>query len=132
MRRHYFLTALIILLLASVLPQTASLQGRPYAKYGSSGETIGLFNLMRGSAGCETWQVITGYITSVRSQKRDKEVDYRVTLRSMGRPQSLAFTIGVDEIPPSDIVNLVTANRSVRLRACETRKGLLAEEITRP
>lgn len=132
MKRHYIQTALIILLLALVLPMGSSSQNRPYAKYGSHGETIGLFNLMRGSSNCGSWHVINGTITSVRFQKRDKEVDYRVTFRSLGRLRSFAFTLGVEEIPKADIVNLVTANRSVKLRACDASTMLLAEEITQP
>ena len=131
MKRHLFLTALIFLLLASVLPRAAAPQSRPYAKYGASGETIGLFNLMKSPTPCGTWHVITGTITGVRSQKREKEIDYRFTLRTSGRLRTLAFTLGVDEIPKPDIVNLVTTNRSVKLRACESSNVLLAEEITR-
>jgi hypothetical protein len=131
MKRHLFLTALIILLPASVLPRAAAPQSRPYAKYGASGETIGLFNLMRSSADCGTWHVVTGTIAGVRSQKREKEIDYRLTLRTAGRLRTFAFTVGVDDIPKPDIVNLATANRSVKLRACESTKFLLAEEITR-
>ena len=87
---------------------------------------------MRSSAGCGRWQIVTGTITGVRTQKREKEIDYRLTLRTAGRLRTFAFILGVDEIPQTHIVNLVTANRSVKLRACESAKFLLAEEITRP
>ena len=132
MSRHYFLTsALIVLLLISGLPESAFPQGRPYAKYGSSGETIGIFKLAKDPSSCGTWRVITGTIMVVRSQKRNQEVDYRLTVRSVSRLWSFAFSLNVDELPRPDIVNLVTANRRVKLRACEATGPLLVEEITR-
>ena len=130
-RRHNLKSALIILLLTTGLPVVVCAQSRAYAKYGASGETIGLFNLISTPAACVTWQVITGTIKSVRSQKRNREMDYGVTLKTPDRLRFFAFTLGVDEIPESDITSLVMKARDVKLRACETKRSLLAEEITR-
>ena len=132
MTRHYFsISALILLLLITGSLRAVYSQTRPYAKYGSSGETIGMFNLMKNPIPCDTWYVFTGTITSVRSQKRNKEVEYRLIVRTVERLRTFAFSIGVDEIPRTDIVNLVTTNRGVKLRACETTGPWLAVEITR-
>ena len=132
MKRHkYLISALIILLSTTSLPAVDRAQSRAYAKYGSSGETIGLFNLIRIPAMCVSWQVMTGTIKSVRSQKRNKEMAYEVTLKTPDRLRFFAFSLGVDEIPPSDIASLVMKARDVKLRVCETKRSLLAEEITR-
>jgi hypothetical protein len=130
-RRPYLKSALFILLLKTCLPGAVSAQTRAYAKYGERGETIGLFNLIRTATACVSWQVITGTIKSVRSQKRNKEMDYEVTLRTPDRLRYFVFTLGVDEIPRSDIGSLVMKARDIKLRACETKRSLLAEEITR-
>jgi hypothetical protein len=132
MKRHEYLkSALIILLFIAGLPAAVCAQSRAYAKYGPSGETIGLFNLIKDPVECSKWQVFTGTITSVRSQKRNKDVDYQLTLKTVGRLRTFAFSLGVDEIPRSDIVSLVIQRRFVKLRACETTNLLLVEEITR-
>jgi len=132
MNRHkYQISALIILLLTIGLPASVHMQSSAYAKYGSSGETIGLFNLIKAPVACASWQVITGTIKSVRLQKRNREIDYRVTLKAPDRLRFFAFTLGVDEIPRSDIASLVTKARDVKLRACDTKRSLIAEEITR-
>jgi len=132
MRRHrYIKSAIVILLLVAGLSATVCAQSRPYAKYGSAGETIGLFSLLKDPGGCGNWHVITGKIVTVRSQKRNKEFDYQLTLNVGGRFRIFAFSIGVDEIPRPDITNLVMKGRGVKLRACEGTSFLLVEEITR-
>ena len=130
-RRYHQKSALIILLLTTSLPAAVRAQSRAYAKYGSRGETIGLFNLIRTPVACRSWQVITGTIKTVRSQKRNKEMDYEVALKAPDRLRFFAFTLGVDEIPRSDVASLVMKTREIKLRACETKRSLLAEEITR-
>lgn len=130
-RGHYIISALIILLLTPGLPAAICAQSRAYAKYGPNGETIGLFNLIRTPFACLSWQVVTGTIKSVRSQKRNKEIGYEVILKTPDRLRIFAFSLGVDEIPKSDIAGLVTKTHDVKMRACETKRSLLADEITR-
>ena len=130
-RHHYIKTAIATLLFMAGLSVTVCAQSRPYAKYGSAGETIGLFNLLKDPNECGNWHVITGTIAAVRSQKRNKEFDYQLTLKVGGRFRVFAFSLGVDEIPRADITNLVMKGRGVKLRACEGISFLLVEEITR-
>ena len=132
MNRHEYLkSALIILLFTAGLPAAVCAQSRAYAKYGSSGDTIGLFNLLRSPVECGRWQAFTGTITSVRLHQRNKDVDYQLTLKTAGRLRTFAFSLAVDEMPRSDIVSLVMQRRFVKLRACETKSLMLVEEITR-
>jgi hypothetical protein len=130
-RHHHLKSALTFLLLATSLSAAVYAQSRAYAKYGSDGATIGVFNLIKTPVACTSWQVITGTIKSVRSQKQNKEVTYRVILRTPNRLRFFSFSLGVDDIPRSDIADLITKTRDVKLRACETTRSLLAEEITR-
>lgn len=127
-RRTYLKSALFILL---ILPAIASAQSQAYAKFGSDGEIIGLFNLMKDTARCGNWQVFTGAVTSVRSEKRNKEFDYRFTLNTTGKLRIFTFTLGVDEIPRSDTESLVAKKRGIRVRACEGISRWIAEEIVR-
>jgi hypothetical protein len=132
MRRHYYIrAALIILLFAAGHLRTGCAQSRPYVKYGSSGETIGLFHLLKDPNRCATWHAIAGKIITVRSHKRKKEFDYQLTLSLDGRFRIFVFSVGVDEIPRADITNLVMKGRGIKLRACEGASFLLVEEITR-
>ena len=130
-RHHYIKPALFILLFMAGLPATVCAQSRPYVKYGSGGETIGLFNLLKDTGECGNWHVITGNILSVRLQKRNRELHYQLTLKFAGRFRIFGFSVGVDEIPRPDIANFVIKGRAVKLRACEGMSSLLAEEITR-
>jgi hypothetical protein len=130
-RHHYIKPALFILLFIAGLSVTVRAQSRPYVKYGSGGETIGLFNLLKDPGRCTDWHVITGNILSVRSQERKEEIRYQLTLKFAGRFRIFAFSIGVDEIPRTDIANLVMKRRGVKVRACEGANFLLVEEITR-
>src|SRR5215218_4253099 len=120
MERHYYpKSALIILLLSTALPAVVLAQSRAYAKYGSSGETIGLFNLIKSPVACDRWQVITGTITGVRSQKRNDDLEFKFTLNVVGRFRNFAFSLGVDEMSRTDITDLVAKNRKVTVRACQ-------------
>jgi hypothetical protein len=121
----------LVLLLIAGLSTAARAQSRPYAKYGPGGETIGLFNLLKNPGDCSAWHVITGTIVTVRSQRQKKEFDYQLTLKLGGRFRIFTFSLGVDELPRTDISNLVTKGRGVKLRACEGPSFLLVEEITR-
>jgi hypothetical protein len=130
-RHHHIISALFILFFIAGLSTAVRAQTRPYAKYGSSGETIGLFNLLKNPRECSNWHVITGTIVTVRSQRQNKEFDYQLTLKLGGRFRIFTFSIGVDELPRNDISNLVAKGRSVKLRACEGPSFLLVEEVTR-
>src|SRR4030095_12150732 len=132
MRRHYYIkyTFLLLLFMAG-LSAAVCAQSRPYAKYGASGETIGLFNLLRDPNGGAAGHVSAGTIVTVRSHKQKKEFDYQLTLKLGGRFRIFAFSLGVDEIPRPDTTNLVMKGRGVKLRACEGTSFLLVEEITR-
>lgn len=130
-RRHCLKSTLFVLTLLPSLTFSASAQGRAYAKFGPRGETIGLFNLMRKTARCANWQVFTGTVTRVRSEKRNKRVDYQFSLNGAGKLRIFAFTLDVDEIPQIDIENLLTKKQGVRVRACESKRRWTVEEIVR-
>ena len=120
---------------AALLSPSDSAQSRAYAKFGPRGETIGLYNLIGDdAAACGTWKVFAGMIAGVRSENRGAEIDYRFTLETEGKLQAFWFALKEDEIPRSDIENLVAKKRGVKVRACADRNGRrrwLAEEIAR-
>jgi hypothetical protein len=133
-RRYIHRPALIaLLLLSAVSPLTrASAQSRAYLKFGSGGEAIGLFNLIKNPSTCgDRWQVVSGAVTRTLSEKRNEDLDYRFTLIAAGKLRSFTFTLGVDELPRSEIEKLIARRRGVKVRACEAGRMWRAEEIVR-
>lgn len=127
MRRKILMLVMTILLCG----QADLSQSRAYAKFGSDGETIGLFNLIKNATRCGSWQVFTGTITSVRSEKRNEEFDYRFTLKTAGKLRLFTFSLGADEIPRADIASLVAKKRGIKVRACERKNRWFVDEIVR-
>jgi hypothetical protein len=133
MRRHKYLeSALIILLLAAGLPDTIYPQSRAYAKFGSNGETVGLYNLMSQSNACGDRKVFEGGVSNFNSWRHGMEIDYRFAIDVGGGQRLFEFTLGVDDISRADIRDLISRSRRVRIRACRSRgRYWAAEEVTR-
>jgi hypothetical protein len=107
-------------------------QSRAYLKFGSGGEVIGLFNLIKDPGKCsEHWQVVSGAVTHARFEKRNEDIDYRFTLNAAGKSRSFIFTLGVDELPRTEIEKLIARKRGVKVRACESGVTWRAEEVVR-
>lgn len=133
-RQHVLKSGLIttLLLLTGALLTQISAQGRAYLKFGPGGEAIGLFNLLRDPSKCGAhWRVFSGAVTRTHIEKRKEDLQYQFTLNAAGRIRSFAFTLGVDEIPRSDIEDLIARERGIMVRACESGSTWRAEEIVR-
>jgi len=128
MKRRDCLKLIIVFLLLS---PAVSAQSRAYVKFGPAGETIGIFGLIKDAALCKGGQLYAGTIASVRTERLDSELEYRFTFEKVGKRRIFSFVLGVDEIPRSDIENLITKKRGVRVRACQGDGIWVAEEIIR-
>jgi hypothetical protein len=125
-------TYLKSILLALLFPRSFAGQSRAYAKFGSSGETVGLFNLMRDRFAGGSWQVFEGSITGVSVARRDDDVEYRFGLEARGnRSLVVRFTLKRDDLSETDVRALVEKRMRVKVRACRTGRVWTAEEITR-
>lgn len=123
-----FKLVLIWLFAAAAVPA----QTRPYAKFGPSGETIGLFNLLKDTSGCEKWQSFTGRIVSVHVVLRRKDAEYQFTVRSNPTTFNFGFKLEKDEIPFRDVENLLGKNRTIKIRACRNgNRDWAVEEVVR-
>ena len=68
--------------LKSILPglifrPLVTAQSRAYVKFGSGGETVGLYNLMKRGVSCGFWQIFEGTVTGVGVEKKEAEAEYR-------------------------------------------------------
>jgi hypothetical protein len=125
------LITLLLLLTISTLIRVPA-QSRAYLKFGSGGEVIGLFNLIKDPGKCsEHWQVVSGAVTHARFEKRNEDIDYRFTLNAAGKSRSFIFTLGVDELPRTEIEKLIARKRGVKVRACESGVIWRVEEVVR-
>jgi hypothetical protein len=107
-------------------------QSRAYLKFGSGGEVIGLFNLIKNPGRCgDRWQVVSGTVTRTLFEKRNEDIDYRFTLNAAGKSRGFIFTLGVDELPRIEIEKLITRKRGVKVRACKSGALWRAEEVVR-
>ena len=128
MNRRTWLKSLLLSLIFS--PSMAA-QGRAYAKFGSGGQTVGLYNLMKRGASCGFWQVFEGTVAGFSMDKGKTETEYRFALSLGIGLRAFQFTLGLDDISEADIRDLLTKKRGVKVRACRNGRQWLAEEITR-
>ena len=119
------------LLLGLILPPSLAAQSRAYVKFGSGGETVGLYNLMDRGASCVFWQVVEGTIAGFSIDKSKTQIEYRFALNPGVGLRVFQFTLGRDDISDADIRDLLTRKRRVKVRACRNGRKWLAEEITR-
>ena len=128
MNRTWLKSILFVLL----LQPTLQAQTRAYAKFGRSGETVGLYNLMSQSSACGYRKVFEGVVSNFNSWKQGIEIDYRFAIDVGGGQRLFEFTLGVDDISQADIRDLISRRQRVRIRACRSRgRYWAAEEVTR-
>lgn len=118
-------------LLSLIFRPSLSAQSRAYVKFGAGGETVGLYNLMKRGASCGFWQVSEGTVAGVSVEKGKTEAEYRFAMNGRVGVRVFEFTLGPDDISESDIRDLLTKKRGVKVRACRNGRQWLAEEITR-
>ena len=127
MNREIFLRSVLIALL---LPAAFAAQSRAYAKFGSEGETVGLYNLSEES--CDEPKVFEGAVSSVNSWKGRTDIRLRFAIEAHGGQRSFEFTLGMDEISQSDVRGLISRTQRVRIRACRhSGRYWTAQEVTR-
>jgi hypothetical protein len=107
-------------------------QSPAYAKFDSNSSTIGLYNLLADTTGCETSRVFSGTIKKVSREVEGSASTYSFTVDSNPKLQ-LHFIVLADEIPQKAVEDLVAKNRRVRVRARACGSGGIwtAEEIRR-
>ena len=117
-------------LAALLLPAALSAQSRAYAKFGASGETVGLYNLSEES--CGEPRTFEGAVGSFNSWKGRTDIRFRFSIDIRGGHRSFEFTLGIDEISQSDVRGLISRTQRVRIRACRNSgRYWAAHEITR-
>lgn len=102
---------------------TVGAQSSAYAKFGSAGETIGLFQLMKEPAGCKNWRTVVGDVIHARANVGEREVRYRFSMKSHSWTYAFTFELEKDAIPLRDVQNLLSSRRPLRVRACRDAKS---------
>ena len=129
MKKRELLRLILIGVLAT---QIENAQSRAYVKFGASGETIGLFNLVKESGGCGERRTYEGTVSETRLSVRNRMMTYRFKLRTNSTSVNFEFTLDRDEIPTGDVENLLARTQTVAARACRRRKRTwTVEEITK-
>ena len=124
--RNLTVICLALLALTSVPGQSGA-----YAKFGPGGETVGLFDLMKGDGGCGRWEVTEEKIAAIRSAKRGDEVLYDFSLKTGRELRRFSFVLKEENVPRRVVENLLARGRSVKVRACESAGAWSPEEVTR-
>ena len=107
-------------------------QSPAYAKFDSKSSTIGLYNLLPDTTGCERSRVFSGAIKKVSREIDQSAYTYSFTLHTNPKLQ-INFIVVADEILRTDIDDLIAKNRRVQVRARPCGSGGIwtAEEIKR-
>ena len=122
----------INLVLAVVLFSLSSAgQSRPYAKFDSGGEIIGLFNLSEKRSDCRERRSMTGSVRSLRFDEHDTDVSVSFIFDIGDKRRFVAFTMQREAIPKTDVENLLETKNTSRVTACLKSGKWLAEEITK-
>ncbi|HEX6125642.1 MAG TPA: hypothetical protein VFZ23_09755 [Pyrinomonadaceae bacterium] len=124
-------TYLRSILLALLFPRTFAAQGRPYAKFGPDGETVGLYNLPRMSETCRVRQLVEGVVAAVSLRKRPTETEYRFALEGTVGQRVYKFVLSPDEMSEVDVQDLISRRQRIRVRACRQAGYWAVEEVTR-
>ncbi len=120
------------LVLAAFFISLSSLgQSRPYAKFSSSGEIIGLFSLSEKRSDCRDRRSMVGSVRSLRFDERETDVTVSFTFETGGSRRFIAFTVGREAIPKADVESLLSTKNISRVTACLNNGKWLAEEITK-
>ena len=106
---------------------------RSYAKFDSKGRTIGLYNLLADTTGCEPSQVFSGVIGKVTYEIRQPAYTYTFVLNAKPKRVTLNLTTTDDEILQPDVEDIILKNVRVRVRARQCGSGAIwtAEEVRR-
>ena len=124
-------TGLLKLIIIGLFAATIEAQSRPYAKFGSSGETIGLFQLMEEPRECRHWSTVIGGVVMARANVAEKGVVYRFTVRSSSLKYEFVFALEKDASPSRDVQDLLASKRPLRVRACRDHVVWTVDEIAR-
>ena len=127
MKRLATVSFLLITAAAPVFAQSA------YAKFDSKGRTIGLYNLLADTTGCEPSQVFSGVIGKVTYDVRQSTYTYTFVLNAKPKRVTLNLIATDDEILQPDVEDIILKNVRVRVRARQCGSGAIwsAEEVRR-
>jgi hypothetical protein len=126
-------TLRLILCIWLVSVSAAAGQSKAYAKFNDKGSTVGLYNLLAETGGCEEGRVISGMITKVTFDVGESSYSYTFTIEANGRRRAINIRICNGEILRPDVENIIVPRRWVRIlaRRCENAEVWAAEEIRR-
>ena len=123
-----------LILFIWLIPASVALaQSKAYAKFDGKGSTIGLYNLLAETNGCEEGRVILGMISKVTFEVNEAAYSYTFTVNGGGRIRTVKVRIENGEILRPDLERLVAPRRRVRVvaRPCGNGEVWAAEEIRR-
>ena len=120
----------LLLLIATATPV---LSQSAYAKFDSKGRTIGLYNLLADTTGCEPTQVFTGVIGKVTYVVQQPTYTYTFVVNAKPKRVTLNLIANDDEILQPDVEDIILKNVRVRVRArqCGSAAIWSAEEVRR-
>lgn len=121
----------VILLLAA--PSAVYSQSNSYAKFDSRGRTIGLYNLLATTTGCENSRVFNGVIAKVTYEVNHHTYAYTFKLNAGGRNLIINLVLSDDEVLQPDVEDIIRKGVRVRVAARQCGSGGVwtAEEIRR-
>ena len=104
-----------------------------YAKFDSKGRTIGLYNLLADTTGCQPSQIFSGVIGKVTYDVRQPVYTYTFVLNAKPKRVTLNLIANDDEILQPDVEDIILKNARVRVRARQCGSGAIwsAEEVRR-
>jgi len=126
-------TLCLILCIWLVSASAAAGQSKAYVKFNAKGSTIGLYNLLAETDGCERGRVISGTITKVSFDVGESSYSYTFRIDVNGKSREISVRVGNGEILRPDVEDIIAPRRRVRIRArpCGNSEVWEAEEIRR-
>ena len=124
-------TVFTLILLTLVVQSGVSAQSRAYAKFGASGEALGLYNLHHETEDCKVRQVFDGVVAVVSARKRKSEIRYQFALEGSVGLRVFRVVLGLEDLPDADVRALISRRQRVRLKACRRPGYWAVEEVTR-
>ena len=124
---------LLVFALSLAASSPAYSQSNSYAKFDANGRTIGLYNLLATTTGCESGRVFNGVISKVTYEVNDHTYAYTFALTTRGKSLSINLILSDDEVLQPDVEDIIRKNIRVRVRARQCGNGGIwtAEEVRR-
>ena len=131
MRR--ILRTVSISLLLVMTAGVSNSQSNSYAKFDKKGRTIGLYNLLATTTGCDSSRIFTGVINRVTYELNDHTYAYTFVLNTGGKKLTINLVLSDDEVLQPDVEDIIRKGIRARVQArqCGNVGVWTAEEIRR-